>query len=199
MTTTGTLILAAGRSSRMGRPKALLPFRNSTFLEYLVGLYSRFGPVWVAVSPALAKEVSLLGIPAPVLVMERWEPGLFATVRPSVARLAGRVGQLLVTPVDCLLPDATVPAALLAVAARVPEPPVLVPTHDGLPGHPVLLRGAALENVARQPETARFDAVLAAIGTLDVPCEEPWIRLNINREADYTQLLDADARRREQA
>src|ERR1700674_343896 len=30
------IILAAGASSRMGRPKALLPYRESTFLEHLV-------------------------------------------------------------------------------------------------------------------------------------------------------------------
>ena len=30
------VILSAGASSRMGRPKALLPYREGTFLEHLI-------------------------------------------------------------------------------------------------------------------------------------------------------------------
>jgi hypothetical protein len=35
------LILAAGESRRMGSPKALLEFRGETFLDRLIGLFSR--------------------------------------------------------------------------------------------------------------------------------------------------------------
>ena len=33
------IILAAGESSRMGRDKALLPYRNSTFLNYILSVF----------------------------------------------------------------------------------------------------------------------------------------------------------------
>ena len=44
------LILAAGESRRMGFPKALLPYRGSTFLDTLCGLFAaRCSPVIVVV------------------------------------------------------------------------------------------------------------------------------------------------------
>src|ERR1700720_3324918 len=35
------IVLAAGKSERMGRPKALLPFRGSTFLESILNAIAR--------------------------------------------------------------------------------------------------------------------------------------------------------------
>lgn len=193
--TTGTLILSAGQSRRMGRPKALLPYRGRTVLEHQVTLYSLFGPVWVAVNAAVAPDVQLLGIPAPVFVIENPAPGLFSTVRPCVARLRCRVSRLFVTPVDCILPDAAVPAALLG--AEVVDTPVLAPVQDARRGHPVLLRAAAMAHVAEQSNEARFDEVLAALEIADIQVEEPRVHLNINTPDDYTRFLAAEAAAKE--
>ena len=35
------IVIAAGRSERMGSPKALLPFRGRTFLENILGAISK--------------------------------------------------------------------------------------------------------------------------------------------------------------
>jgi molybdenum cofactor cytidylyltransferase len=187
---TGTLILAAGLSTRMGRPKALLPYRGRTVLEHQVTLYSLFGPVWVAINRVVAPDIQMLGIPAPVFVMEDPAPGLFSTVRPCVSRLRCRVERLLVTPVDCILPDGNVPLALLESQARGS---VAVPTYDARPGHPVLLGAEAIVAVSEQPATARFDQVLATLAVAHIPVDEPRIHLNINTPADYTALLTAEA------
>ncbi len=193
--TTGTLVLAAGRSTRMGQPKALLSYRGRTILEHQVTLYSIFGPVWVAVNAELAPEVQLLGIPAPVLVMEDPAPGLFSTVRPCVARLRCKAHRLFVTPVDCLLPDGAVPAALLA--ADPGAAPSLAPIFEGKRGHPVLLLPEAISKVAEESNQARFDEVLSHMGVADIPVEEALIHLNINTPDDYTRFLAADAASKE--
>ncbi len=50
----GVIILAAGRSSRMGRPKMLLPWGRTTVLGHLLALWSRLGAHQVAVVCASA-------------------------------------------------------------------------------------------------------------------------------------------------
>jgi molybdenum cofactor cytidylyltransferase len=193
--TAGTLILAAGRSRRMGRPKALLPYRGRTFLEHLVTLYSVFGPVWVAVNSEVAPEVQLLGIPAPVFVVENPAPGLFSTVRPCVARLRCRTTRLFVTPVDCILPDGRVPAALLD--AEPGDATSLAPVTGGRRGHPVLLLATAIAGVAEESNVARFDRVLEDLGVADIPVDEPRIHLNINTPDDYTRFLASEVAQKE--
>lgn len=175
----------------MGRPKALLGYRGRTILEHQVTLYSLFGPVWVAVNQDIAPEVQLLGIPAPVFVMENPAPGLFSTVQPCLKRLSGQVERLFVSPVDCLLPDGRVPAFLLAEDGV--SLPVLVPVHGARRGHPVLLSARALVDVVKSAPEARFDQVLELVGIAEVPVAEPRILLNINTPDDYTRFLAADA------
>jgi molybdenum cofactor cytidylyltransferase len=193
--TAGTLILAAGQSRRMGQPKALLSYGGRTLLEHQVTLYSIFGPVWVAGNAEVAPEVQLLGIPAPVFVVENPAPGLFSTVRPCVARLRCRTERLFVTPVDCILPDGAVPAALLA--AEPGDARSLVPVIDGKRGHPVLLLAPAIAGVAEVSGDARFDRVLEDLGIADIPVDEPRIHLNINTPEDYTRFLAAEVAEKE--
>lgn len=47
-----TVILAGGASRRMGRDKAMLPFENSTLLQYQINKYAKYGPVAVSVNQA---------------------------------------------------------------------------------------------------------------------------------------------------
>ena len=113
-------VLAGGRSSRMGRDKALLPFRNATLVEHIA-----------AQVLAAAGNVTLIGPP------ERY-PSLACPVVadrvPDHGPLGGLHTALAITPADwnlivaCDMPDVTADfLAALLEAAESADTDCLVP------------------------------------------------------------------------
>jgi molybdenum cofactor cytidylyltransferase len=86
----GLIILAAGESSRMGKPKQLLPFQGQSLIQYMVqnGLTSRCFPVVVVLganAPLIKLEISDL----PLFITENvhWEEGMGASIRAGMDML----------------------------------------------------------------------------------------------------------------
>jgi len=180
----------------MGRAKALLEYGGRTFVEHLAALYSGLGEVVITVNAGLFRELSQLDVGARLAVNPRPEDGLFSSVRLGLEELAGHGGPIFVTPVDCLLPDGGVLHALLDAARQ--DSDVLVPTHAGKRGHPVLLQPTAFAPLVASEPTAHFGQLLDDLAIVEVPVDSEWIHLNVNTPADYTQFLEkASQRRRE--
>ena len=90
MSDTAGIVLAGGRSSRMGTPKAALEWHGSTLLRRTVGILARVadGPVLVVRAPGQ----SLPGLPAAIGVVDDPREGL-GPVQGLAAGLAAVAGQ----------------------------------------------------------------------------------------------------------
>lgn len=184
-----SIILAAGRSTRMGQPKALLNYCGTTFIQHLVDIYGRFGPVSVVVNENDRQAIARRVPQARVLVNPEPELGLFSSVHLGVSSLEGQVSFYFVHPVDCPILDESVPAHMLSEARWRPEHTVFVPSLSGRPGHPVLLDPVIQMPLLAQRPDAVFSTVLELFGVCQVPVEEPSVLLNINTPADYDTLV----------
>ena len=124
------MILAGGRSTRMGADKALLPWHDGTLLSRTVGVLSRVvtGPVIVVVAPGqrtsgLPDRVQLLADPVP-------GQGPLAGLATGLAALA-RAGEPVAFACSTDLPFLH-PTVVVAVLAAVdPEVDAAVPTVAG--------------------------------------------------------------------
>lgn len=125
------LVLAAGASSRMGSPKALLTLDGELFVRRLVRLLRPVCDQVVVVVGRHAVEI------APhverVVVAHAWRRGMRASLRAGLRALPP--GDVLLT--HCDRPWVR-PSTLAALASSSGLAPV-VPRHMGLPGHPVRL------------------------------------------------------------
>jgi molybdenum cofactor cytidylyltransferase len=86
----GLIILAAGESSRMGKPKQLLPYQGQSLIQYMVqnGLRSLCFPVVVVLganAPLIKQEINDL----PVFVSENpdWKEGMGSSIRVGMEML----------------------------------------------------------------------------------------------------------------
>ncbi|HET6252520.1 MAG TPA: nucleotidyltransferase family protein [Puia sp.] len=91
MLKTGIIILAAGNSSRLGRPKQLLGYRGKTLIGHLVDEAAGAGlhPI-VVVTGAVDLSAALAGRPVEIVGNLRWPEGMASSILAGVSAMMGR-------------------------------------------------------------------------------------------------------------
>jgi molybdenum cofactor cytidylyltransferase len=87
---TGVIVLAAGNSSRMGKPKQFLPFRGTTLLRRAaeVALAAQLGPVLVVLgSQAERCRQELDKLDVRISVNADWQQGMATSIRAGIVAL----------------------------------------------------------------------------------------------------------------
>lgn len=197
------IVLAAGASTRMGRPKALLAFPDgSTLLERQCALLLEGGCSQViAVVGARAAEIQQAhpALPARWAINEGWERGQFSSLQVGLAAaLESDPEGALVLPIDALTGTPAIPEALITVAGHNPHIDAIIPDLDGRGGHPVYLSRSAIARLLALPpegKSSRLDFQISQLGqVLRLPVSDPGIIENINTIEEWDRF-SAEGRR----
>ena len=190
------VVLAGGRSARMGSPKALLDFRGQPFavriLEALEALEVKtravvVGPDATRIQPALAGHDCLI-VDNPDI-----DGGPIASLRVALRALQPlQPSGLLAWPVDLPHVRVTTVERLIEAFRRDPAPAV-VPTFAERRGHPVLWGAAVFEELLTSDAATRYGAraVLHAHAAEIVPVavDDPAVIDDLNTPEDYERLV----------
>lgn len=183
------VVLAAGGSSRMGRPKGLTPVRGMPAVAR-VAIAARQGgcdPV-IAVTGADGEVVGERARPAGAKVVENpsWRRGRTTSLKAALPHLPAGAAALLVFPVDHPLVGATVVRALLAAFAGRPDAEVVVPVHGGRRGHPVIFAARLLPEIAALGDDEPLRTVVHREGrvVVEVPVEDDSVLRNLDAPED---------------
>lgn len=184
------IILAAGHSRRMGRPKADLTVpEGASFLERAAQTLRAAScrRVLVVVNPALAHtQRTAAGVELEIVVNAAPQSEQIDSLRRALERLDESTAAVLVLPVDLPL-ISPLTAAAVAASFRERAAPVIVPCHDGVAGHPILLaRTVFAEILHRDWEEGMRSLLLAhAPETRTVAVTDPGILIDIDTPDDY--------------
>jgi molybdenum cofactor cytidylyltransferase len=156
------VVLAAGRSVRMGRPKLLLPLADGrSMLAHVVGLLKAGGadPVLVVMSPeeGVSAEAERIGARS-VRVEASLPGGMIGSLQRGLEALVDTPAEAaLILPGDMpFVQPATVRSILDLWLLE--KPPVLVPSFRNQRGHPVCLARETWADIeALQPPTSLRD------------------------------------------
>jgi CTP:molybdopterin cytidylyltransferase MocA len=186
------IILAAGASSRIGSPKALLTFEGETFLDRLIRTFS---PVCDPVVVVLGnhREEILSGIApkhqAVFVVNDRPELGMLSSLQRGLNAVPEGASGVMFSPVDY---PAIQESTLRILAGRFASemPPLALPEYRGKHGHPVCLSPALASEIRALPPGAQArDVVRAHISeALIVNVDDPGVVTDVDTLSDYEAL-----------
>lgn len=191
----GVIILGAGRSVRMGRPKLLLPWGKTSVLGHLINQWRSPGArqicvVHAADDGALLVEMDRVAFaPKDRIPNPNPDRGMFSSIL-CAAQWAGWQPGL--THWAIVLGDqphvrgATI-RQLLDFAALQPEL-ICQPIQNAKPRHPVVLPKSAFLELA-DSKSANLKEFLLGRDIDGCECDDPGLDLDIDRPADYQRAL----------
>jgi molybdenum cofactor cytidylyltransferase len=191
------IVLAAGASSRMGSPKALLGYKGETFAGRLIRVLSRAcDPVVIvlgyhadAIRPSLEGRARIVLNPSP-------ERGQLSSLQTALAALPAGTEAFMFTPVDCpAIAEETVDCIAAGLQARASGTMLVIPSYRGRHGHPVgAVRMIADELLGLPPEGQARQVIHRHIAeTRYIEVDDAGILTDIDDPESYRRLAEPGA------
>ena len=192
------VVLSAGESSRMGRPKALLPIDGVRFIEKIVTSLksTKVGKIIVVLGhDAEAMRQKISDLPVTIVVNDEFKTGQLSSLIAAIRAIesseeSGEVEAILVHLVDH--PYLSVKLVNLMID-RFSESgkAIVIPRYQQRRGHPVIFARALFSELKR----ARLDQGAKAVvhahrgDTLEIDTEDEGVTLDIDTPEDYRRYV----------
>jgi molybdenum cofactor cytidylyltransferase len=192
------IVLAAGASRRMGTAKAGLIYAERTFLAHVIAALSGGGVADVVVIAGAAEAAVRAALPAgsnvPVVRNPAPDRGQLSSLKIALEHVRETMpdaAAIVVALVDHPAIRATTVARLLTAAAEPKPLPIVLPTHDGRRGHPVLFGRPVWQEILGTADDLGAGAVVRADPgrVREVAVDDPGILVDIDTPEDFRRLL----------
>ncbi|MBT3236554.1 MAG: NTP transferase domain-containing protein [Bdellovibrionales bacterium] len=193
---TPLIILAAGRSNRMGFAKGLLPYQDKFLLEHQLATFFECGgrevllvvghrPQDYTRQPFVKHYV--VNQQLTIVTNHNYQQGPLSSLQAGLGQLLAlkRGSGVIMLPVDVPLPNTMKLSNLIR-----PDKSVVIPTYQERGGHPIYLGESFCQQLITfdtSGPNARLDYLIRQLPTeqvLRVPVEYPEVRFNLNEPSN---------------
>lgn len=183
------ILLAAGRSRRMGRCKQLLPLGESTVIARCLDTIAESGvaETVVVISPGgQAVADAIRDFPVRTVVNIEAEGDMASSVRAGRDELSAGASGVIVFPCDYPLVSAGTISALVGAHARAPDS-ILIPCHRKQRGHPLLFPCSILDELVHN--LILRDLVRREPGRVRcLEVDDPGVLVDMDTPEDYHRI-----------
>ena len=192
------VVLSAGESSRMGRPKALLPIEGETFIGRIVASlkHTQVGKIIVVLGHNADQLAAAIGpLPVEILINPNYQLGQLSSLQVAVRTLLPDpdCDGMLVHLVDHPYIDASLVDRMIRQFYESKKD-IVVPRCRGKRGHPVLFSRRLFGALLDAPMDQGAKAVVNAHGdaTLEMETDEEGITVDIDTPELYRQHVKGE-------
>lgn len=191
----GAVVLAAGRSARMGEPKQLLRVGERTVLERTLENVRRAGVEEIVMVLGYSAEEIRRELPADlsdglrIIVNRKYEEGMASSLREGLSAVSGQMdGALIVLADQPFVRSETIDRIIERYRGSDAE--IVIPFCKGRRGNPVLLDRAVFHEAMGLEGDTGFRSIFGshAGGIVEVHVDDDGILLDIDDRADYERL-----------
>ena len=197
------IIPAAGQSKRMGAKKPLLPYAGQTLINHIIAqLRPALDQIYVVANdPEIAAALRVgMGVPpmitgeAPVpLLIQNPNPDgdMLSSIRCALRAIPTGCTEILVAPADHPgITGALITQMLQAFTNQTHT--IIVPTHAGQRGHPLLFSAQYRNEILTSFEGQGLRALLQAHPheVLELETDDPAITQDLDHPEDYRRALE---------
>jgi CTP:molybdopterin cytidylyltransferase MocA len=186
------IILAAGKSTRIGEPKALLKFREKAFLETIIDNFQTAGieKILVVLGYAAEEILDKLTLPSDLYVLnENYESGQFSSFQTGVKALGADIEGAFLALVD--QPEIRGPLIRKLLNAFLKNSnKIIIPSYMGERGHPPIFPNILFQEILSAPasQTAADIIHKNQDRVLEVAVNDESILRNINTKQDLQEI-----------
>lgn len=187
------VILAAGESKRMGKPKLLLPFGEKTIIETVIDnvVKSKVEKIMVVLGSNRKKiEKKIRDYPVKIIVNPHYAKGMLSSVQEGFHALPHDTQAVLVVLGDQPAVSSDIINEIIEAFQRTGKG-IVVPVYKGNRGHPVLMEMKYRDEVEKlSPEVGLRGIVYNhPEDVLEVHVGTPGILQDIDNAEDYKREL----------
>jgi molybdenum cofactor cytidylyltransferase len=192
------VILSAGASSRMGRDKALLPWRDGTFLSAAIRALQPATELVIVVAGANAPQLQPIADAHAAFLVVNPDPqqGQFSSLQVGLQEVLNRGRDAaIVTLVDRPAADVeTVQQVRSAFLVSDEQVWAVVPDYQGKHGHPYVIGREMIEAFLRAPtpSSARDVEHANQAHIRYVPVNDPLVTANVDTPEEFEKLRAAN-------
>jgi molybdenum cofactor cytidylyltransferase len=186
------IILAAGKSSRMGTPKALLELRGETFVDRLIRCFAPYcSPIIVVLGhePEIVRAGVHSGDKAVFVLNTNYQRGQFSSLQCGLRAIPPTSDGVVFTPVDHPNIEPSTVGKLIDARSFV-----AIPQYLGRHGHPVLCSAALIPEFLALPLESQAPVVMHRHQdqTRYIDVADPGILDDIDDPEAYRRLVAAE-------
>jgi molybdenum cofactor cytidylyltransferase len=196
------ILLTAGKSTRMGSLKALLPWKGTTLLQHQLSQFhlSKVDQLIVVLGYQSTKLLPYLeNVSAQLVWNEHYEMGKTESIKKGLLSLNEKTDCIMIASVDQPVSQALIDAMVTQFIETKSK--IIIPVYNGKRGHPILFSSELLEELRQiNEDTNGLKAIVhkrkQEISELTV--EDRSVLFNFNSPKDYEAgILEGGSKRNE--
>ncbi len=183
------IILAAGRSKRMGKPKPLLRFNDTTFLEHIISVLKASDVDGITVvlgagAETIKKSVDLSG--TNIVINKDYLKGQLSSLIAAIEKCPQEIQAILLCLVDNPFVTKEVVDRIIGKFKETNDP-IIVPVFNKRRGHPALFSRSLFNELLNAPQEqgARYVVYSNEEGILELETSESGILISVDTPDDY--------------